>query len=208
MNEHRYIRFMPDNWLEPFAVEDLFPPGKPVEVDLGCGKGRFLLEHAERNPHINFLGVDRMLRRVRKVERAAIRRNLENVRVMRLDGYYAVAYLLPRARISAYYIFFPDPWPKKKHHDNRLFNAHFLDALCQTLVPAGVLHFATDHLPYFEEVQALLQADPRFESIEPFIPPPEEKTDFERIFHDQPIGRCSFRMSQKKGGTLHEVPCH
>ena len=190
------IRFYPASWLEPFETRDLFGRECPIEVDVGCGKGRFLLEHAARNPDTYFLGIDRMLRRIRKIIRKAERRRLCNVRLMRMDAYYAVAHLLPANAVSTYYIFFPDPWPKKRHHDNRLFNATFLDALFRTLLPEGQIHFATDHLPYYAEVHDLLRADARFEEIPAYIPPDEEKTDFELQFIEHPIGRCSFRLSR------------
>ena len=139
----------------------------------------------------------------RQVEQIdAERRALSNIRLMRADACYAVAYLLPSASVSTYYIFFPDPWPKKKHHGNRLFDRGFLDAVCRTLEPGGLLHFATDHWPYYEEVHALLREDDRFEEDEPYVPSNSEKTDFELLFSGQPIGRCSFRMRAPGKGII------
>ena len=187
------VRFIPPSWVFPFSKADLFPDDKPLEVDVGCGKGRFILERAAAHADVNYFGVDRMLRRIRKIDRKAGRRSLTNIRLLRMDAYYTVAYLMPAASVSTYYVFFPDPWPKKRHHDNRLFDPLFLDAVNNTLLPGGLLHFATDHLPYFEEVRGLLKQDTRFEEIPAFEPPPGEKSDFELKFIDQPIGRCSFR---------------
>ena len=186
-------RFYPSSWLFPFSMTELFSDSRPLEVDVGCGKGRFLLEHAAAHPDVHFLGVDRMLRRIRKIDKKAVRKGLANIRLLRMDAYYTVAYLIPPESVSAYYVFFPDPWPKKRHHGNRLFDPRFLDALNTTLLPDGCLHFATDHLPYFEEVYELLKRDLRFEEMAAFEPPPSEKSDFELLFKDKPIGRCSFR---------------
>lgn len=187
-------RFFPENWLGPFGVEALFPRTAPFEVDVGCGKGRFLLARSAAHPEVNFLGIDRMLRRIRKVDKKAVRAGLGNIRLLRMDACYAVSFLIPPNCVSAYYIFFPDPWPKLKHHHNRLFDRRFMDALVRTLVPGGAIHFATDHLPYFDEVRDLIAADDRFEPIETFVPRDEEKTDFELMFiAHKPIGRCSFR---------------
>ncbi|MBN1269823.1 MAG: tRNA (guanosine(46)-N7)-methyltransferase TrmB [Kiritimatiellae bacterium] len=187
-------RIFPDDWLNPLPLSDLFPAAQPLEVDVGCGKGRFLLARAAAHPQVNFLGLDRMLRRIRKVDRKAVRRGLGNLRLLRCEAYYAVTYLLPPAAVSTYYIFFPDPWPKKRHHWHRLFDPPFVEALHRTLLPGGTFHFATDHLPYFEEVRGILAADSRFESAPPFEPGEEERTDFELLFiHLAPIGRCSFR---------------
>lgn len=166
-----------------------------MEVDLGCGKGRFLLARAARYPGTPILGIDRMLRRIRKIDNRARRMELANLRLLRLDGYYAVTYLLPRRSVSACYVFFPDPWPKKRHHGNRLFHDRFTDALLEVLQPGGALHVATDHLPYFEDIKALLSRRPELVPMAPFVPEEEEKTDFERWFEDRkPIGRCSFRL--------------
>ncbi|MGA1193997.1 MAG: tRNA (guanine(46)-N(7))-methyltransferase TrmB, partial [Kiritimatiellia bacterium] len=119
---------------------------------------------------------------------------LENVRLIRIEGYYAVSYLIPADSIRTYYIFFPDPWPKKRHHENRIFNPRFVDALHRTLETGGVVHIATDHLPYFEDIAETMRGDKRFTEIEPFAPQPEERTDFELWYLDKkPIGRCSFR---------------
>ena len=174
-------------------LADFFGNQHPCEVDLGCGKGRFLLAHAAAHPDINFLGVDRMLRRIRKVDNRARRLHLDNIRLLRMEGYYATTYLIPANAIQTYYIFFPDPWPKKRHHENRLFNPRFMDAIHRTLKSGGVVHFATDHLPYHAEVRALVLADPRFRETTPFAPGPEEQTDFELYYVNRtPIGRFSF----------------
>lgn len=194
------IRYIPGNWLYPTDVNLIFEKEQPVEIDLGCGKGRFLLARAAANPHINFFGIDRMLRRIRKIDNKARRAGLRNVRLMRVEGYYAVSYLIPPASIQTYYILFPDPWPKKRHHENRLFNPRFVDALHRTLKPGGIVHLATDHQPYFEEIAAIMREDPRFTEAEPFVPAPEERTDFELWYLDKkPIGRCSFSRNPSVG---------
>lgn len=188
------IRVMPDDWLQPLPLGSYFREDQPLEIDLGCGKGRFLLARAASHPEVNFLGIDRMLRRIRKVDRKVVRANLPNVRLLRMEGYYATVYLVPPESVSAYYIFFPDPWPKYRHQRHRLFNKGFLDALARTLRPGGLVHMATDHEPYFEKTEKLLGKDTRFEVVEPFMPLEEERTDFELLFIERKeIGRCSVR---------------
>jgi tRNA (guanine-N7-)-methyltransferase len=187
----------PEEWLGPFPLASCFGhPERPLEVDLGCGKGRFLLAHAAKHPTVNFLGIDRMLRRIRKIDNRARRLELGNIRLMRMEAYYAVAHLLPAASVWTYYVFFPDPWPKARHEGNRLFNPAFLDALCRTLVPGGVVHAATDHEAYFEQLSDMFAGDARFTSIPPFIPSEDEQTDFERYYiTTKPIGRLSVQRT-------------
>ncbi len=187
------LSIRPDQWLEPVDFRSFFEhPERPFEIDLGCGKGRFLLARAAKFPEINFLGIDRMLNRIRKIDKKALRKSLSNIRLFRVDGYYAVTYLLPPSSVDTCYIFYPDPWPKGKHHHNRLFNEPFMNALARTLKPGGKLHASTDHLPYFEEIYALLKNDKRFEETGTFYPSEDEVTDFELIFAHKTPGRCSF----------------
>ncbi len=188
-------RWIPDDWLGPLPLAEAFPhPERPIEVDIGCGKGRFLLARARRFPAVNFLGIERLLGRLRKVDRKVVRAGLDNIRLLRMEAYYATTHLLPDASVSAFYIFFPDPWPKARHHDHRLFNAPYCDALARTLRPGGAVHVATDHAPYFDEIAAALRSDRRFEEIPPFEPAPDERTDFELLYLGRrEIGRCSFR---------------
>lgn len=188
------LRVMTDNWLDPLDFKAEFPhPERPLEVDIGSGKGRFLVARSGKFPETNFLGIERQKIRIHSSGRRCERAGRENVRVFRMEGFYAISKMMPANYVANYYFFFPDPWPKARHQDQRLFNPAFMDALFKTLEDDGCLHVATDHLPYFEEIRGLLQQDERFEEIEAFVPDEEETTDFELIFSHKQIGRCSFR---------------
>ena len=189
------LRIIPTDWNVPLDLPSAFDRApQKLEVDLGCGKGRFLLARAAAHPETSFLGLDRQTRRLAKVERKAQKAQLANIRLLYAEAAYAVTHLLPRGSVATYYIFFPDPWPKRRHHRRRLFDAAFLDALNTTLMPGGCIHLATDHLDYFGSIRRLLAGDTRFTEREPFVTSAEERTNFELIFLQQnkPIGRCSF----------------
>lgn len=165
---------------------EIFADGAPLEVDLGCGDGSFLLEMAQHYPDRRFLGVERLLGRVRKVCRRARQMELQNLKVLRLESLYTVEWLLPRNSISRIHLLFPDPWPKARHHKRRLFQEPFLRAIEAALIPGGEFNFKTDHAAYFEWAQEELAAYPPLNRIEP-LPDTEfyPVTDFERQWTEQ-----------------------
>ena len=187
------IRIFLDDLLNPCDFSSYFSnPELPLEVDIGSGKGRFLIARSGNFPKVNFLGIERQLVRVNRSGRKCERVGRKNVRLLRMEGYYSIRWLMPKNSVDTYYFFFPDPWPKDRHANNRLFSKDFMYALHESLKTGGLIHIATDHLPYFNDIYHLLSLDKRFTEIEPFIPIDEEKTDFEIIFKDKEIGRCSF----------------
>jgi len=188
------LRIIPDNWIDPYEFKAVFAdPSRPLEVDIGSGKGRFLVARSGRYPEVNFLGIERQLLRVNSSGRRCERAGRENVRLFRMEGYYAISRMMPGDYVANYYFFFPDPWPKARHEEHRLFNPEFMDAVHRTLEEGGCLHIATDHAPYFEEIHNLLSTDSRFAEIPSFQPDDDERTDFELIFAYKEISRCSFR---------------
>ena len=130
--------------------DELFGGGAPLEVDLGCGDGSFLVEMARHFPERRFLGVERLLGRVRKVCRKLQRAGLENARVLRLESRYTVEWLLPGDSVSRLHLLCPDPWPKARHHRRRLLQPEFLAAVARVLEPGGEFLFKTDNEEYFE----------------------------------------------------------
>ncbi|MCK5850267.1 MAG: tRNA (guanosine(46)-N7)-methyltransferase TrmB [Kiritimatiellae bacterium] len=186
------------NWATPLVLDDFFNMDLPLEVDLGCGKGRFIMARATRYPNTNFIGVDRMLMRLRKVNKKIDRAGTSNIRLLRIEASYAMQYLLPPSTVSMFHILFPDPWPKRRHHKNRLFNEKLLDALHSLLKPSGLIHIATDHLEYFEEIIKLFEADSRFSQEPAEEPPEDERTDFEILFtgKGKQTNRAWFRKIQ------------
>lgn len=170
-----------------------FGNGNPVEVDVGAGKGRFLLARALEHPELNFFGIERQNGRLYRMAKKIHRHELTNVKLARVEATAGIELMLAAESVSAFYILFPDPWPKKRHHRRRLINAEFMDLLHSKLSQGGIIHFASDHQGYAEVVEQLFMADERFETIEPFMPTENERTDFELIFTGKTIARHSVR---------------
>ncbi len=185
----------PSSLTQILPLNDLFPRKAPLEIDLGCGNGRFLTAKAQCNPLVNFLGVDRSKKRVLKTDKKIRNAELTNVRLIKAEVECIIKYLLPVSSVSTFYIFFPDPWPKRRHHKRRLINTEFLNYIYECMTIDGMIHFATDHEDYFEVIKKLCEQDPRFGNIPPMERNEEERTQFELIFLNQnkEIMQCSFR---------------
>ena len=191
------VEFLPENYFVPLDLAALFPerPNAPLEVDLGSGDGSFLVEMAQRAPERNFLGVERLLGRVRKTCRRMARTGALNGRIIRVESHYLVRHLLPRASVQVMHVMFPDPWPKRHHHSKRLIQTGFLDDAREALALGGELRLTTDDLPYFQHMRKVFEAHSGFME-EPWTPGPDyPQTDFERLFRGQglPIHRALLR---------------
>src|SRR5881392_1122869 len=137
-------------------LEKIFGRRAPLHVDLGCGDGSFLCALAQRLPNKNFLGVERMSGRVRAAARKAA--SLNNVRLLQIESSYAVRYLFPARSVETFYLLFPDPWPKRRHHRRRLLTPDFLTSVHTVLEQDGVMYVATDHLDYFRKIQDITRS--------------------------------------------------
>jgi tRNA (guanine-N7-)-methyltransferase len=179
----------------PLPLDELLAGGRPLEIEIGCGNGRFLVARAKKQPETVFLGIERMLSRVRKLDKKACRLGLDNIRILRLEALYTFHYLLPLHRARAVYVFFPDPWPKRHHHRRRLFSPPFLDALWARLEIGGTIQIATDHQDYFDATREIFASDPRFREVPAMERDASEQTDFETLFRRQslPIWQCAFQ---------------
>jgi tRNA (guanine-N7-)-methyltransferase len=190
------MELLPELQVARLDVAELFGRNAPLHVDLGCGDGSFLREMAQQFPKINFLGIERLTKRVEKVRRKA--EKIENVRVLRADSLFAVRFLLPESSVEAFYLLFPDPWPKRRHQFRRIFTRDFLDAIAVALVQHGVLRVATDQIDYFQQVERISRARVQFQVV-PQSPDDTvlPVTKFERKFRKQgaPIYRLTLRKT-------------
>jgi tRNA (guanine-N7-)-methyltransferase len=173
--------------VERLNLAQLFPKPQPLEVELGCGDASFLVEYARRHPDRNFIGVERLLGRLRKLDRKGRRAELTNLRGVQIESSYFLRYLLPSCAASALHIYFPDPWPKKKHHKHRLINEHFPEIARMALAPDGVVYFRTDNEDYFAQITEVFNASGQFERIETSAELAELLTDFEQEFQARGI---------------------
>ena len=160
----------------------MFPRAQPLEVELGSGDGSFLVNYAKLHPERNFLGVERLLGRLRKLDRKAQRAGLTNLRGLRIESSYLLEYLLPANCVTALHIYFPDPWPKRKHRKNRLINQRFTELARLTLISRGIVYLRTDDADYFAQMTEVFAASAAFEQVETPAELAEVVTDFERNF--------------------------
>jgi tRNA (guanine-N7-)-methyltransferase len=186
-NPGKTAAFHPVSYLDRLDWTQIFPVERPVEIELGAGDGTFLAQWAALHPGRNFLGVERLLGRLRKIDRKIARGALNNVRLLRLEASYLVEYLLPRASVSALHIYFPDPWPKRKQRKNRLINPRFVEATAAALIPGGVVYLRTDDRDYFDQMMTAFAANASFEQIDTPDDLQIVLTDFERGFHERGV---------------------
>ena len=173
--------------VDPLDLTELFPRVQPLEVELGCGDASFLAEYARRHPAINFLGVERLLGRIKKLDRKGRRAGLTNLRGVRIESAYFLQYLLPAQCARAVHIYFPDPWPKKKHHRHRLINTEFPALARRVLLPGGVVYLRTDDQDYFTQMTEVFGGAAEFELVSTPGELAGVLTDFERDFNAQGI---------------------
>jgi len=173
--------------VERLELGQLFPKPQPLEVELGCGDATLTVAYAAMHPERNFLGVERLMGRIAKLDRKGRRLGLTNLRGIRIESAYLLEWLLPANSVSALHVYFPDPWPKKKHRRHRLINERFPTLAHQVLLPGGKVYLRTDDADYFEQMQEVFAADKRFQPIETPAELVAVVTDFEKGFNAQGI---------------------
>ena len=171
-----------DSILDPLEPAVLFSRTQPLEVELGSGDGSFAVEYARRHPDRNLLAVERLLGRLRKIDRKGLRAGLDNLRLVRIEASYLVAHLLRSESVRALHVYFPDPWPKRKHRKHRLVNAAFTELAERVLVPGGAVYLRTDDADYFSQMTSVFAGNASFFLGETPADLAGMVTDFERDF--------------------------
>jgi len=173
--------------VQALDLAELFPRPQPLEVELGCGDATFLVEYAARHPDRNFIGVERLLGRLRKLDRKGRRAGLTNLRGVQIESSYFLRYLLPPHSASVLHVYFPDPWPKKKHRKNRFIGETFPALARLALGRGGRVYLRTDDRDYFAQMKAVFGACRDFEGVETPAELAELPTDFEREFRERGV---------------------
>ena len=136
---------------KPLDWAALFGNDHPVELEIGSGKGTFLTEQAKARPEINFFGIE-WARWFWRYASDRLRRNhCTNAYAVRAEASFFLTEFVPEGSLSVLHIYFPDPWPKARHHKRRLLQAKFMPLVDRVLKPGGRLQVVTDHQGYFEE---------------------------------------------------------
>jgi tRNA (guanine-N7-)-methyltransferase len=193
-----YLLPVPDP-AAPFDWTAVFGNANPVELEVGYGKGLFLLSASENHPAINFVGVEIVRKYQLYTATRLAKRQRTNVRVACADARLFLRDWVATASLQALHVYFPDPWWKTRHHKRRVFTAEFVELAIRVLRPGGQLCAATDVDEYAKRMLALLAAPAELRSLPPTEPgtPAHDLdylTNFERKFRKQgkPIYRFCY----------------
>ena len=158
LKEYPSVSLNPEDLDGKIDFVRIFGRAGPVHIEIGTGKGTFLLNQAGAQPGDNFLGIEW----ARKYYRYAVDRigrwGLTNVRIIRTDAATFLTDFVPGDSVECFHIYFPDPWPKKRHHKRRFICPANLEHLIRCLRTGGQLKIATDHAEYFEQIKKVLTA--------------------------------------------------
>ncbi len=143
---------------EPIIFSELFGNASPVELEIGCGKGKFLVARAIENPGINFLGIDRVSKFMNIGKTRAQKRALPNIHFIRAEARAYLIGAIQAASVSIFHFYFSDTWPKRRHQTRRIFTDEFLRLLHARLVPGGLVEIATDDKDYFTAMKKTIAA--------------------------------------------------
>jgi tRNA (guanine-N7-)-methyltransferase len=167
------------------SILELFDNDNPIEVDIGAGKGKYLLARAERDPDVNFIGFDYTWKYLKIGWKRAQKRGLTNILFFKAEALEVVRHITPSESVSVFHVYFPDPWHKRRHKKRRYMTPEFIKLLHDRLVPGGLLELATDNFDYYIWLKgALVEAGPNLwratrESRNERLLDPDIKTNFE-----------------------------
>lgn len=159
-------------------MRELFGNDRRVVLEIGSGKGRFLIASATEQPEVNFIGIEKSLHYHRVIRDRVLKRQLTNVRLINHDAFLILQKTIPDASLSEVHIYFPDPWPRPREQKRRIIRPGVLTEIRRVLVPGGSGIYVTDHAEYFEAAAPLIE---EFFRAERRIPGPDDppRTNYE-----------------------------
>lgn len=193
-----------DNCPKPMDLQTLFPRSAPLHLEVGSGKGTFILHQARTHPENNYLGIE-WANKIYKYAADRLRRwQVTNARMLRADAREFLAQYVPNACIEALHLYFPDPWPKKRHHKRRFVAPENLVEVHRILLPGKHFYCVTDHEDYAQVMREVIESkaiQALFEEVEFFVPDSAEPgewvgTNFERKYRKE--GRDFFPLALRK----------
>jgi tRNA (guanine-N7-)-methyltransferase len=193
-----------DPWLSsqrlfpPYVWSEVFGRTSPVELDLGAGDGVYVEARAHREPDRDFVAVERLLGRATKIAKKAVRGRLGNLRILRLESAYFLKNLCPPGSVDVITLRYPDPWPKRRHHGNRILTRDFAADAARACQKGGRLQLTTDDREYFDWACREVAACPDWRSDPDWTGKDEPTSEFEEKFQQE--GRAVLRRAWIREG--------
>lgn len=186
-----------------FAWTEIFPNGTGrVEIEIGSGKGGFMIDYAKKHPDCSLLGSEWDASWAHYAAQRLVKHKVtDNATMLRSDIFYFLRDRVPEGSVDAFHMYFPDPWPKKRHHKNRLLRPDFLAQVARCLKPGKrIFYWGTDHAEYNEVAQEIFAATPNLKVIEKNTAAPTDgiMTNFEKKYRKEgrPIYRSVLEFSK------------
>lgn len=178
MNEAELVLNPRESGFHRLDLQQWFGNANPVILEIGSGKGRFLVGTATERPDLNLIGIEKSLHYHRVIRDRVLKRHLTNVRLINHDAFLVLRDMIPDASIAEVHIYFPDPWPRKKEQKRRIIRTEVLAEIRRVLVKGGMAIYVTDHREYFEVAAPLIESEFRSERR---IPGPDDppRTNYE-----------------------------
>jgi len=158
LKDYEHVSLRPEYPAGAVDFERIFGRAAPVHIEIGSGKGTFLLNQARRAPEVNFLGIERANKYYRSAVDRIGRWGLGNIRIIRTDAAHFLTVHVGDSSVDCFHVYFPDPWPKKRHHKRRFVSGPNMAQMLRCLKTSGVIRIATDHADYFEQIEGVLRA--------------------------------------------------
>jgi tRNA (guanine-N7-)-methyltransferase len=148
-----------DSGFQRLDLQQLFGNAAPVVLEIGSGKGRFLISTAMERPDVNLIGIEKSLHYHRLIRDRVMKRHLTNVRLINHDAFLVMRDMIPAASIAEVHVYFPDPWPRAKQQKRRIIRPEALAEMRRVLVEGGSGIYVTDHQEYFEAAAPFVEAE-------------------------------------------------